>query len=56
MANIGEERRYLKPDEDRVVMLFKEGKTFYSIMEDQQCTVEALFKTLQKAWQDGKIR
>ena len=55
MANIGEERRYLKPDEDRVVMLFKEGKTFYSIMEDQHCTIEALFEVLQRAHFYNKI-
>lgn len=47
--NVRPDVKYAKPDEDRVIKLFKEGKTFYSIMEDQHCTIEDLFEVLQRA-------
>ena len=48
------ERNYQKPDETRVIELYKAGKTFYSIMLDQNCTIEALYDVLRKAYFDKK--
>lgn len=55
MTNIRPAKEYQKPDEDRVVKMFKQGMTFYSMLEDQQCTIEALFETLWRAHFHGKI-
>ncbi len=52
---INSEVKYAAPNKDRVIELFKAGKSFYEIMEDQHCTVRALYEVLRAAYFDKKI-